>query len=102
MNLQFQTASSSQAKTITIDTQTYQELIDHQPQKQTKMDYFNRQGWGFADSGFVYQKENNQVKIKGTRYMHGGECLPSFLPFCEQNLGVDIRYTDPKQEDMQI
>ena len=34
--------------------------------------------------------------------MHGGECLPGFLPFCEQNLGVDIRYTDPKQEDMQI
>jgi hypothetical protein len=29
MNLQFQTAASSQAKTITVDANTYQELIDH-------------------------------------------------------------------------
>ena len=34
--------------------------------------------------------------------MHGNEFLPSFLPFCEQNLAVDVRFSDPAQEDIQI
>lgn len=85
----------AKAATITIDGKTYTELIDYHPQKTIKMDYFNRQGWGFADSGFTYVKEQNMAKIKGTRYMHGNELLPGFLQYFESVLEIDPKYSDP-------
>lgn len=76
-------ASGSGPAQLTVDGKTYIELIDHHPTRVLKQDYFNKQGWGFSDSGFQYLKESNSVKIKGTRYMYGNEVLPGFLPFFE-------------------
>jgi hypothetical protein len=88
-------SGGSKAPVVEIDGKSYAELIDHHPQKQIKMDYFNKQGWGFADSGFTYVKEQNMAKIKGTRYMHGNEFLPGFLAYFESVLEIDPRYSDP-------
>jgi hypothetical protein len=46
-------------------------------------------GWGYKDSGFEYDKKEDGVRIKGTRYMFGGELLPTFLPWLKSNIGVD-------------
>jgi hypothetical protein len=40
------------------------------------MDYHKTQGWGYKDSGFEIDRKYNAVRIKGSRYMFGGEILP--------------------------
>ena len=72
------------------------EIVDHHPSKGIKLDYFNKQGWGYADSGFETTKDKSAVKITGNRYMYGGEVLPEFLPWIMQNIGADPKQTDPK------
>ena len=104
LNMQFAAPASTDsgpAKLI-VDGKTYTELIDHQPSRVIKQDYFNKQGWGFSDSGFTYLKESNSVKIKGTRYMYGNQVLPNLLPFFEKALKIDARYSDFPQADIQV
>ena len=73
MNKQFSNEKSLISKeTITIEGQTYPEIIDYHPDSEIKINYFNRFGWGYKDSGFEYNKENKLIKIKGNRYMFGG------------------------------
>ena len=40
------------AETISVDGKTYPEIVDHHPERQIKIDYFNKQGWGYSDAGF--------------------------------------------------
>jgi hypothetical protein len=35
------------------DKHQYAEVIDHHPHIKTKIDYFNKQGWGYADTALV-------------------------------------------------
>ena len=57
---------------VTIDGKTYPEIIDNQPDREIKINYWNVQGWGYTDSGFEYDKNRQQIQIKGSRYMFGG------------------------------
>jgi len=59
-------------ETVVVDGKTYTEVIDHHPDREIQMFYYNTQGWGYADSGFEYDKTAKAIKIKGTRYMFGG------------------------------
>jgi hypothetical protein len=59
-------------ETITIDGKTYPEIVDNHVARGIKLDYFNKSGWGYADSGFDYNKKEDVVRIKGSRYMFGG------------------------------
>jgi len=54
------------------------------------------QGWGFKDSGFLLDRKENVIKIKGTRYMFGGQGLPGFLPFLENEVNVNTKYDSEK------
>jgi len=33
------------------------EIVDHHHSRGIKLDYFNKQGWGYADSGFISTKD---------------------------------------------
>jgi len=63
--------------------------VDNHTNKGNKLDYYNKQGWGYKDSGFEYDKKEDAVRIKGTRYMFGGQILPQFLPWLKDNIGID-------------
>jgi hypothetical protein len=83
--MQFSEAKKS-TQTIKIDGKTYAELIDNHPAKMTKMNYYNKQGWGFKDSGFIYDKEKKSAKMNGDRYLYKNEYLPALLPYLQDVL----------------
>ena len=69
VNNHFQGANTKvSAETITIDGKSYPEIIDHHPDRPIKMHYFNKQGWGYSDAGFKYNKQVKQIRIEGDRY----------------------------------
>jgi len=76
-------------------SKTVPEIVDHHPSKGIKLDYHNKQGWGYSDSGFATTKDKSAVKIMGNRYMYGGEILPGFLPWIKGAIGADPAVTDP-------
>ena len=82
---------------LIIDGKSYTEVIDYHSNREIKINFFNRQGWGYADSGFEYNKETQQVKIKGHRYMFGGKTLPKFATYISDNLHADFSTNDPAQ-----
>ena len=57
---------------LTVGGKEYPEIIDYHSDREIKIFFFNRQGWGYTDSGFEYLKDKKQIKIKGNRYMFGG------------------------------
>lgn len=73
-------------------------IVDNDPARGTKADYFHRQGWGYTDSGFVYDAKRDAVLVKGNRYMHGGESLPTLKTWVEENMGVDWKKEDVPQQ----
>lgn len=72
VNNHFSGSNQVSAETITVDGRTYTEVIDNHPEREIKINYFNKQGWGYSDSGFEYLKDKKAIKIKGSRYMFGG------------------------------
>jgi hypothetical protein len=78
------------------------EFIDFNASKGIKLDYWNKQGYGYADSGFVLTEDKKNVMIKGNRYMYGGEVLPAFLPWIVENMQADPNVNEKVQEDMEI
>lgn len=74
---------------------SYPEILDHDPDRGIKLDFFNRYGWGYTDSGFALNKDKDAIMIKGNRYMYGGKELPKLLPFVQENMGI----TDVKTQD---
>jgi hypothetical protein len=90
LNKQFPSSSPQVSKeTITVDGQTYPQVVDNHPDKGIKSDFFSRNGWGYKDSGFYYDKPNNTIKSKGHRYMFGETPLPTFMKFLSENLNID-------------
>jgi len=87
---------------IEIDGKTYSQIVDNHPSRGIKLDYWNKYGWGYADSGFDLDRKEDAVRIRGSRYMFGGQILPSFLPWIKANLGVDTTSEEPIQENMPI
>jgi alkyldihydroxyacetonephosphate synthase len=49
--------------------------------------------WGFKDSRFVINAENNVV-LEGTRYPLSGQELPAFLPWVRSSFQADINAND--------
>jgi hypothetical protein len=89
-------------ETITIGDKTYPEIIDNHVSRGIRLDYMNKWGWGYADSGFEHDKKIDGVRIKGNRYMFGGEHLPAFLPWIKANMGIDTNNEATYQENMPI
>lgn len=87
---------------ITVDGHSYPEIIDHHADTSTKIDYFNKVGWGYADSGFEIVKDLQQIRVKGNRYMFGGQILPKFLSYFQEHLHLDPTAEDPAQDDMEV
>ena len=52
INNHFSGSNQVSAETITVDGKTYTEVIDNHPEREIKINYFNKQGWGYSDSGF--------------------------------------------------
>ena len=48
---------------------------------QIKLDYFNKQGWGYADSQFVFDPKRKMAGFGGTgrRYLYSGEDMPNMF-----------------------
>ena len=103
MNNQFASQKPFVSKeTVTVSGKTYPEIVDNHANRGIKLDYVNKQGWGYKDSGFEYDKKADAVRIKGSRYMFGGQILPTFLPWLKDNIGVDPQHEDPAQADMDV
>ena len=103
LNNQFnQNKTLISTETITVDSQTYPEVIDHNPSKPIKINFFKLNGWGYRDSGFKYDREAGAVKVLGNRYMFGGKHLPEFANFFKREMAVDVNTEDPPQEDIHI
>jgi len=66
------------------------------------MHYVKMQGWGFKDSGFQFDKEVGAVKVLGSRYLFGGQHMPSFHEFFKKAMDVDVTTEDPAQLDIEI
>jgi len=47
LNSHFIFNETAATKTVTIADQTYVEVIDSAPHYKNKLDYFNKQGWGY-------------------------------------------------------
>ena len=104
LNNQFASSNTfiSAEMTVISEDKSVPEIVDHHVSRGIKLDYFNKQGWGYADSGFESTKDKQHVKIAGNRYMYGGEILPNFAPWIAENVGADMQYEDPPQADMEI
>ena len=89
-------------ETITINGKQVPEVLDHQSNKQTKLDFYNLQGWGYKDSGFLADKKNLSIKIMGNRYMFAGQTLPGFYPFVQNALGLTLDFEMPKVDPQDI
>ena len=90
------------SETIEIQGKTYPEIVDNHASRGIKLDYWNKYGWGYKDSGFDLDKKEDAIRIKGSRYMFGGQILPGFLPWVRANLGVDTSDEELAQEMMPI
>ncbi len=103
VNNQFATSKQViSSETHTFDGKVYPEVVDNHPSKGIKMDYHKTQGWGYKDSGFEIDRKYDGVRIKGSRYMFGGELLPNFLPWLRDKLNVDVSAQEPLQADIEV
>ena len=89
-------------ETIKDGNNSYPEIIDYHPDKDIKINFFKLRGWGYKDSGFEYIKDAKKIKIKGSRYMFGGQYLPKFGDYVTEHLHIDVNKTDPEQQDMDV
>lgn len=80
---------------INVDGKEYSEIIDYHSDRDIKIFFFNRQGWGYNDSGFKYLKDKKKIQIVGHRYMFGGQILPKFSDYVIDNLHLDLEAEDP-------
>ncbi len=68
----------------------YLEVVDHKPHLKTKLDYFNKQGWGFADTKMMVDPANDQVTLTGHRYQFSSQHLPSFKKWAEEVVHINM------------
>ena len=60
----------------------------------TKLDYFNKQGWGYADSYFIINEKRDKISFVGPRYSLNGKWMDKFVSFGESQAGIDIKIND--------
>ena len=84
------------------DTKKYPEIIDYHPEKKTKLDYINKQGWGYADTYFFMDENTKNGSMAGNRYDAGGKQFPHLKKWVEAEAGIDFTKSAPKQDDMEI
>ena len=69
---------------------------------QNKLDYFNKQGWGYADSYFNLDIKKKMVDFKGDKYLYSGQQMPEFVDWVLDNVAINFEEPKPAQEDMEI
>ena len=104
LNSHFITQSTKIAtKSITIGDEVYTEVIDYAPRYENKLDYFNKQGWGYADSVFERNDKTGKLLMTGNKYLYSGKVLPNIADWIEANVsGIDFNQPRPRQDDMEI
>jgi len=53
-----------------------------------KTEWFKEKGWGYKDTEFIKHKDGI-VRLSGNKYGVAGEKLVNFIPWVEENLGLD-------------
>jgi hypothetical protein len=81
---------SSATKKATVGDQSYDEVIDYERHFKNKLDYFNKQGWGYSDSEFILDKKSGHVKFTGDRYLYSGFELPGLKDFALTEVGISF------------
>jgi alkyldihydroxyacetonephosphate synthase len=73
---------------------------------QIKLDYFNKQGWGYKDSEFAIvppgQKNEGAVTFTGNKYLYSGHILPDFRPWVVKTVSLNFDEPKPAQQEMEI
>jgi len=88
-------------ETVEQDGHTYPEVVGDEPERQVKINFFNKQGWGYADSGFEYVKDKKALAVKGNRYEFGsGTLLPKFAEYLSNEVNVNLSKEVTYQTDM--
>ena len=80
----------SSVNTIKIDGVDYPETIDFQANLKTKLDFHHKQGWGYSDSSFVYNKKTKKISFTGSRYLYAGKVLPDLAKYFEENIAINF------------
>ena len=103
LNKQFnQDNSVTSAEKVHFEDKTYPEVIDHHPAQPVKGHDLKWNGWGYKDSGFEYDSQIQQARVKGNRYMFGGRALPTLVTYFAGVLDLNPEYTSPSQQDVEI
>lgn len=85
------------AEVITDGEHTYPQTVDFNPDQKCKIEYFDKQGWGYTETAIKYKKEQGKVFVEGNRYDLAGQWLPGFAPYAKDHLGVDFSRDSPRQ-----
>ena len=88
LNEQFCGNMAAKVRQINVDGTDYDEIVDLQPYFKNKLDYFNKQGWGYKDSTFAHDKKKDQVYFTGDKYLYSGYYLPEFWTWGKENVGI--------------
>jgi len=86
------------AEVITDGDHTYPQTVDFNPEMKAKIEYFDKQGWGYTETAIKYKKERNSTFVEGDRYELAGKWLPGFASYASSDLGVDFSKESPRQE----
>lgn len=81
---------SGDKKTIMIDGIVYNEITDTDPSYNNKIDYFNKQGWGYKEDKFVMDWEKDMIKLEGVNYVYSGKYQQSLKEYAEQEIGMQF------------
>ncbi len=78
------------------ETKKYPEIIDNHPERKTKLDYINKQGWGYQDTYFYFEEKSNMGALSGNRYDSSGKVFPGLKPWVEAETGMNFENIAPK------
>jgi hypothetical protein len=90
LNSHFISAQTADSKKIVIDGHEYDEIIDFEPFHKDKIQYFNKQGWGYNDSRFMIDPKKDTVSFTGSKYMYSGHELPNLKSWVSGVLEMDF------------
>jgi hypothetical protein len=86
----------AQAAVVVNEGRQYLEVIDHKPHLKTRIDYMNRQGWGYADTALVLDPTKDMLYLKGNRYLFSGQFMPDFKKWAEEFAHLNFSNKSPK------
>lgn len=96
LNSHFAGNCASDVKSIKLGDHSYAEVVDLAPHFKNKLDYFNKQGWGYADSYFEYVKKTDSIRFGGSKYMYSGYTLPELKKWIAAV--VSLNFDSPKPQ----